>query len=126
MKKININNMMPEMQLSFEGREYTLRCNLCVYAAVSKQCGGDLMSLFTGDKALEGSLIWLAAMMNDYAEDQDWTDYVPYTAKQLMKKISPNDRQLLEDVINLVFKSLIGKTLDEITSHADQGAESSD
>ena len=28
MKTINLNDMMPEMQFSFEGREYTLRCSV--------------------------------------------------------------------------------------------------
>lgn len=125
MEKINLDKM-PEMHFSFEGRDYTLRCNLSVFEAVSKQCGEKLMSLFEGNNALDGSLIFLAAMLNDYAEDQDWPDFVPYTAKQLKKKVSPHDRGFLEDVINLVFKSAIGKSLDEIPSPADQGAESTD
>lgn len=124
MKTINLNGMMPEMQLSFEGRDYILRCNLSVFEAVSKQCGEKLMSLFEGKNALDGSLIFLAAMLNDYAEDQDWPDFVPYTAKQLKKKVSPHDKGFLEDVINLVFQSSIGKSLYEISASADQGADS--
>ena len=34
MKTINLNGMMPEMQLSFEGRDYILRGN-CLF---SRQC----------------------------------------------------------------------------------------
>ena len=126
MKTINLNGMMPEMQFSFEGRDYTLRCNVCVYEVVSDQCGGDLMTLYDAKKPFEGVLTWLAAMLNDYAEDQDWPDFVPYTAKQLSKKFSPRDRGFLEDVMNLVTKSLTGKNLDEIPSPADQATESAD
>ena len=75
MKTINLNGMMPEMQFSFEGREYTLRCNLCVYEAVSNQCGGDLMTLYDEQKPFDGVLTWLAAMLNDYAEEQNCPDF---------------------------------------------------
>ena len=124
MKTINLNDMMPEMQFSFEDRDYILRCNLCVYEAVSNQCGGDLMTLYDEQKPFDGVLTWLAAMLNDYAEEQDWPDFVPYTAKQLSKKFSPRDRGLLGDVMNLVTESLTGKKLNEIPDPEDQGAES--
>lgn len=126
MKTINLNDMMPEMQFSFEGREYTLRCNLCVYEAVSNQCGGDLMTLYDEQKPFDGVLTWLAAMLNDYAEEQNWPDFIPYTAKQLSKKFSPRDRGILGNVMNLVTESLTGKKLDEIPSPADQATESAD
>ena len=103
MKTINIDDVMPRMQFSFEGREYTLRCNMCVYDAVLNECGGDL-SLMLKNPAKSVS-IWLAAMMNDFAEDQDWPDYVPYTSKKLRKKL-PADQNLAKEVMSIVARSL--------------------
>lgn len=107
MKKFNLDDMKQEMQLSFEGRDYILRCNLCVLDAVLEQCGGDLEAAFDVSAPSKSVMVWLAAMMNDYAEDQDWPDYVPYTAKQLGKRISPRNKELISNVMSLVTRSLV-------------------
>ena len=107
MKKYNLDDMNQELQFSFEGRDYILRCNLCVLDAVLEQCGGDLEAAFDVSAPSKSVMVWLAAMMNDYAEDQNWLDDVPYTAKQLGKRISPRNRELISDVMSLVTRSLV-------------------
>lgn len=65
----------------FEGRTYKLRCNMCVLADVQEASGGRISTSLSGKAGLKSSLMYLAAMMTDYADEQNWTgdDGMPLT-----------------------------------------------
>ena len=62
-----------ELPFVFEGRTYRLRCNMNVLADVQEACGGDIFTSLSGKSGLKNSLMYLAAMMTDYADEQGWT-----------------------------------------------------
>lgn len=79
---------LPEEKFEYRGREYILRCNMNVIADVQDMCGGMISPAIEDHASLKGCLCWLAAMMNDYADEQGWEDYTPYTNKTLGREIS--------------------------------------
>ena len=97
---------LPERKFIFDGRDFVLRCNMAVLADVQKACGGNLLQAISDDAPLEGMLIWLSAMMNDYADEQGWEDYEPYTIKTLGRKISSIRYTPSNDISALVESAL--------------------
>lgn len=69
---------------SFEGRNYTLRCNMNVLADVQDAYGGDIAPALSGRGTLRSVLEFLAAMMNDYADEQGWFEPDPYTGEKVL------------------------------------------
>lgn len=61
-----------ELPFDYEGRRYLLRCNMNVLADVQEENGGVLSPALDGSRYLKSSLQLLAAMMNDYADEQGW------------------------------------------------------
>lgn len=58
----------------FEGRTYQLRCNMAVLADVQEANGGRIDTALSGQRGLRSALMFLAAMMTDYADEKGWTD----------------------------------------------------
>lgn len=106
MKTINADDIrLQELPFTFEGREYKLRCTMNTVCDVQLQSGGDLISALSDVSPLQSVLVWLSAMMNNYAESQGWEDFTPYTARALGNKLSP--RQVpVADIMDLVRTSL--------------------
>lgn len=71
---------------TFEGRNYTLRCNMNVLADVQEAYGGDIAPALSGRGTLRSVLEFLAAMMNDYADEQGWFDPDPYTGEVVLQR----------------------------------------
>lgn len=97
---------LKELDFPFDGRDYKLRCNMNVLADVQEDFGGRLTPAVTGDAAIKSTLSFLAAMLNDYAEDMGWPER--YTRRELGKKLGwegynrlPKDEimQLVADAI---------------------------
>ena len=65
---------LKEFPFVFEGRTYRLRANNAVLADVQEACGGKINAAFSGKRGMKNALIFLAAMMTDYADEQSWTD----------------------------------------------------
>lgn len=63
-----------ELPYVFEGRTYKLRCNMNVLADVQEASGGRISTSLSGKAGLKSCLMYLAAMMTDYADEQGWTD----------------------------------------------------
>ena len=76
----------------YEGRVYTLTCNMNVLADVQEAYGGSLMQALNRVKSLRVTLEFLAAMLNDAADTQDLRDedgrLLHVTARQLGRKLS--------------------------------------
>lgn len=58
----------------YEGRRYLLRCNMNVLADVQEMNGGTISPALEGKRGQKTALQFLAAMMNDYADEQGWFD----------------------------------------------------
>lgn len=58
----------------FEGRTYQLRCNMNVLADVQEANGGRISPLISSERSMKSALMFLAAMLTDYADEQGWTD----------------------------------------------------
>lgn len=76
----------------FDGRDWVLRCNNNVLAEVQEVNGGDFSPILSTKRTMKSVLQLLAAMLNDYANEQRWTDAegfpIIYTEKQLGRRLS--------------------------------------
>lgn len=59
---------MKEVPFEFEGRTYTLRCNMNVLADVQEAYNGDITPALSTRGTLRSSLEFLAAMLNEDAD----------------------------------------------------------
>lgn len=92
---------LEEKPFELEGKRYLLRCNMAVLETIEEQYGtlDELMAASVRD----GSLSLLAAMLNDYADDQGWEER--WTPAQLKRLIS--HAMLMElDLVSMLFRSL--------------------
>lgn len=74
------------MPFDFDGRHFELRCNMNVFADVQEAYKGSLMAALRNPSSLKASMTFLAAMLNDYADDQGWPER--YTARKLGRMLS--------------------------------------
>ena len=65
---------LEELPFTYEGRRYLLRCNMNVLADVQEMNGGRISPALDGKRGQKSALQFLAAMMNDYADEQGWFD----------------------------------------------------
>lgn len=98
---------LKETPFSFEGREYVLRCNFNVIADVVEACGGELPNVFDKRTQLKTGREFLAAMLNDYADEQGWPER--YTAKQLGRKLGGQVAVMMGPVMQLVLAALYAR-----------------
>ena len=92
---------LEEKPFELEGKRYLLRCNMAVLETVEEEHSDmeELMKLSIRNSSLE----LLAAMLNDYAEEQGWEER--WTPKQLKRKISY--AMLMElDLVGMLFRAL--------------------
>lgn len=79
----------------YADREFVLRCNMNVLADV-QAIYGDLGSAFEGGM-MRSVLDFLAAMMNDYAESQNWQ--IRYTGRELGRDLSWQEFQQVQELV---------------------------
>ena len=85
----------------FEGKTYTLACNMNVLADVQEAFGGDLDAALQAKSSVRSALEFLAAMLNDSADSNGWHER--FTARQLGRKIpARNNLELFSMVMDLV------------------------
>lgn len=80
---------MREILFELDGKRYRLRCNMNVLADVQEEYDGDFMESLNGKKAMKGILVFLAAMLNDYADEMGWPER--FTAKQLGRRLHQDE-----------------------------------
>ena len=78
-----------ESPLELAGKRYRLRGNMNVLADVQEEYDGDFMESLNGKKAMKGILVFLAAMLNDYADEMGWPER--FTAKQLGRRLHQDE-----------------------------------
>lgn len=81
-----------EVAWRFDGRDWVLRCNNNVLAEVQEINGGEFSPILSRKRTLKSVLQLLAAMLNDYADEQKWVDEkgfaIRYTEKQIGRRLS--------------------------------------
>lgn len=92
------------MPFDFNGKTYILRCNFNVLADVQEEFGR-IPDILEKKMTLRYFASFLAAMMNDYADEMGWPERL--TAKQLgrMMPASP-DIDLVKKVMELVMNAI--------------------
>ena len=95
---------LEEMPFDFEGKTYILRGNMNVFADVQNAYGGDLGAALRADRPQRSALEFLAAMMNDYADDMGWPER--FTSKQLGRRLGMAMVPTLAAIMGLVRRSM--------------------
>ena len=90
-----------EKRLEVEGRTYVLRCNMAVLDALEATYG-DFQAVMELP-IREATAAILAAMLNDYAEDQGWDP--DWTARKV-KKAFPYAALLELDIIGMLDRAV--------------------
>ena len=93
-----------------DGKTYILRCNMNVLADVQEAYNGDFTEALSEKNTLRSSLCFLAAMLNDYADEQGWQER--YTAKQLGRRYKRFDLPL-EDIMGVVVRAVTPEIAEE-------------
>ena len=91
--------------LPFEvnGKTYQLRCNMNVLADVQELYEGDFVNALDGKATMKSALTFLAAMLNDYADEKGWEER--FTARSLGRMFKLNDLPI-EKIMALVVRSI--------------------
>lgn len=93
---------LEELPFTYGGKTYLLRCNMNVLADVQEAFGGDFNLALTGS-TFRAVLEFLAAMLNDYADEQRWPER--YTARVLGRDLRP-DEIPMGKIMGLVTRAL--------------------
>lgn len=94
---------MKELPFEFDGKVYKLRCNMNVLADVQDEFNGDFSAVLEAGM-LKSVLSFLAAMLNDYADEQGWPER--FTARQIGRKLKMSDIPSA-DIMQLVTGALV-------------------
>lgn len=94
---------LEELPFELDGKTYKLRCNMNVLADVQEAFDGDFTAALSGKNTLKSTLIFLAAMLNDYADDMGWEER--FTARQLGRKYKRFDFPV-EEIMGVVIRSV--------------------
>lgn len=94
---------LEQMPFVIGDKEYQLRCNMNVLADVQEAFGGDFVSALDGKSTMRSALEFLAAMLNDYADEKGWEER--FTAKSLGRIFKPSDLPI-DRIMALVVRSI--------------------
>ena len=94
---------LEELPFEFNGKTYLLRCNMNVLADVQEESGGTIGGVFSGDNPTKSVLLFVAVMMNDYAEEMGWPER--YTPRDVGRKLTPGMLPVSE-IMGLVTRSI--------------------
>ena len=94
---------LEELPFEFEGRTYLLRCNMNVLADVQESYGGTISDALSGADPSRSVLEFLAAMLNDYADEQGWPER--HSVRSLGRRFAMNMLPTAE-VMSLVVRSM--------------------
>lgn len=94
---------LEDTPFEFNGKTYLLRCNMNVLADVQDVYGGKIGEAMNGENPTKSVMEFLAAMMNDYADEMGWPER--YTGRKIGRKLSPNAIRGL-DIMGLVTRAI--------------------
>lgn len=90
-----------------EGKTYQLRCNFNVLADVTAEYGGELPDPLDPAVRLTVCRSFLAAMLNDYADEMGWPER--YEPKALGRMLGADAAVLLQTVTPLVVSAVFAR-----------------
>ena len=93
---------LEEKPIQIGDRIYTLHVNLSVLERIQEACGGQIKDLMQ-KSMYDGNAVTVAAMLNDYAEDQGWEQ--DWTEKKVKKFFSASMMNML-DVTGMFFRAM--------------------
>lgn len=109
---------LESLPFPYNGRIYKLRCNMNVLADVQEENGGNISPAFDGKRGMKSALQFLAAMMNDWADEQGWPER--FTSRELGRVLRTEEVPMSE-IIGLVLRALTApKTANPDASEEDQ------
>ena len=94
---------LEERPFEMDGKVYKLRCNMNVLADVQEAFGGTIGGALSGESVNRSVMEFLAAMLNDYADEQGWPER--FTARQLGRRLPLHAVKRL-DIMGLVTRSI--------------------
>lgn len=95
---------LEEIPFEIDGKTYLLRCNMNVLADVQEVFGGRIIGALKTEKTTRSVLEFLAAMLNDYADEQGWSER--WTAKTVGRKLRFSQVPIAE-IMGLVRRALL-------------------
>lgn len=101
---------MREIPYELDGKQYRLRCNMNVLADVQEAYDGDFMESLNSKSSMKGILEFLAAMLNDYADEMNWPER--FTAKQLGRRLRREEIPGVE-IMALVTEAVLPRKKEE-------------
>lgn len=109
---------LEEIPFDFDGKTFLLRCNMNVLADVQDAYDGNISTALSGGNLFRSVLEFLAAMLNDYADEQGWPEC--YTARGLGRKFSQNMLPSAQ-IMGLVTRSIApaGNDADKISPESE-------
>ena len=94
---------LKEIPFELNGKTYKLRCNMNVLADAQAAFDGDFGAALDPDNSFRSLTVFLAAMLNDYAEEMDWEER--WTERSLGRVLAKH--QIREgDIMGLVVASI--------------------
>lgn len=113
---------MKEIPFELDGKRYKLRCNMNVLADVQEAYDGDFMESLNSRQSMKSVLEFLAAMLNDYADEQGWPER--FTAKQLGRKLYQDEIPGVQ-IMSLVTEAVLPRKREEAPEEpeTDEGTE---
>ena len=113
---------MKEIPFELDGKRYKLRCNMNVLADVQEAYDGDFMSSLNSRQSMKSVLEFLAAMLNDYADEMGWPER--FTAKQLGRKLYQDEVPGVQ-IMSLVTEAVLPRKREEAPEEpeTDEGTE---
>ena len=112
---------LEEMPFDFEGKQYLLRCNMNVLADVQEAYGGSIGAALTEGTPQRSVLEFLAAMLNDYADEKGWPER--YTAKDVGRKLTFGALPM-QDIMGLVTRAMT--PADSVSDPDTEGSQDSE
>lgn len=94
---------LEQMPFEVNGKTYQLRCNMNVLADVQELHGGDFVSALNNGSTMKSALEFLAAMLNDYADEKGWEER--FTAKSLGRQFKLHELPI-DKIMALVVRSI--------------------
>ena len=98
-----MNIRLEALPFEFDGKKFLLRCNMNVLADVQEQYGGDFGQALDGAHSMRSVMDFLAAMLNDYADEQGWPER--YSGKDLGRKLHLTQIPR-EEIMGLVVRAI--------------------
>ena len=99
---------LEEKPIQIGDRTYVLHMNMSVLERIQEVCGGQIKDLMQ-KSVYDGNAVTVAAMLNDYAEDQGWDQ--DWTDKKVKKIFTPAMMNML-DVTGMFFRAMTPVTAD--------------